>query len=93
MTPCEKRLVTPRDELRPVQGRTEDTDERVMTSHTEKSEVTSVEEGHDVEFENCANADESVLVREFDQVEGGACVLGDQRRRNGEDNQFFASKL
>ena len=54
MTPCERRLVTPRDELRPVQGRTEDTDERVMTSHTEKSEVTSVEEGHDVEFENCA---------------------------------------
>ena len=30
----------------------EDTNERVMTSHTEGCEVTSVEEGHD--FEHCA---------------------------------------
>ena len=36
---------------------------------------------------------ESVLVKEFDQVEGGACVLGDQRSRNGEGNQFFVSEL
>ena len=65
MTPCERRLVTPRDELRPVQGRTEDTDERVMTSHTEKSEVTSVEEGHDVEFENCAKESQEAKVEEL----------------------------
>ena len=35
-----------------MQGGTEDTDERAMTSHTEMCEgcnVTSVEEGHDVE--------------------------------------------
>ena len=41
-----------RDELRPVQGRAEDTDKRVKTLHTEmceKSDVTSVEEGYDVE--------------------------------------------
>ena len=41
-----------RDELRPAQGRAEDTDERVKTMHTEmceKSVVTSVEEGYDVE--------------------------------------------
>ena len=47
-----RKLVTSRDELRPVQGGTEDTDELVMTSHTEiceGCEVTSVEEGHDVE--------------------------------------------
>ena len=47
-----RKLVTSRDELRPVQGGTEDTDERAMTSHTEMCEgcnVTSVEEGHDVE--------------------------------------------
>ena len=51
MTPSERRVVT-RCELRPVQGREEDTEQRVMTLHTEmceKSEVTSVEEGHDVE--------------------------------------------
>ena len=34
MTPSERRLVT-RCELRPVQGGEEDTEERVMTSHTE----------------------------------------------------------
>ena len=47
-----RKLVTRRDELWAVQGGTEDTDERVMTSHTEMCEgckVTSVEEGHDVE--------------------------------------------
>jgi len=68
MTPSEKRLVTQRDELRPVQGRAEDTDERVMTSHTdkcEKSEVTSVEEGHDVEFENCAKESHEAKVEEL----------------------------
>ena len=46
------KLVFRGDELRPVQGWAEDTDERVMTSHTEMCqgcEVTSVEEGHEVE--------------------------------------------
>ena len=43
MTPCERRLPTQRDDLRPVQGG-EDTEERVMTSHTEKCEKS----------ENCA---------------------------------------
>ena len=50
--PYKRRLVTRRDELPPVQGGTEDTDERVTTSHSEMCdgcEVTSVEEGHDVE--------------------------------------------
>ena len=44
-----------------MQGREEDTKERVMTSHSETCErfgegcmVTSVEEGHDVEFEKYA---------------------------------------
>ena len=49
---CKRKLVTQGYELRPVQGRAEDTDERVKMPHTEmceKSEVTSVEEGHDVE--------------------------------------------
>ena len=47
-----RKLVTSRDKLRPVQGGTEDTDERAMTSHTEMCEgceVTSVEEAHVVE--------------------------------------------
>ena len=50
--PYKRKLVTQGCELRPVQRRAEDPDERVMTPHTEmceKSEVTSVEEGHDVE--------------------------------------------
>ena len=45
-------LVTRRDELRPVQRGTEDTDERVVTSHTEMCEgceVTSAELQPDVE--------------------------------------------
>ena len=46
----ERSGVTRRDELRPVQGEAEDTDERVMTLHTDGCEVTSVEEGHDVEI-------------------------------------------
>ena len=47
-----RKLVTSSDELRPVQGGTEDADEHVMTSHTEiceGCEATSVEEGHEVE--------------------------------------------
>ena len=47
-----RELITSRGVLRPVQGGTEDTDERVMTSRTvmcECCEVTFVEEGHDVE--------------------------------------------
>ena len=39
-----RKLVTQRDELRPVHGRTEDAEERVTTSHTEKCEKS----------ENCA---------------------------------------
>jgi len=41
-----------KDDSRPVQGGGKDTEERVMMPHTEKcekNEVTSVEEGHDVE--------------------------------------------
>ena len=48
--PYERKLVTQGCELRPVQGRAEDTDECVKRPHTEmceKSEVTSVEEGRD----------------------------------------------
>ena len=37
------------DEPRSVKDGAEDTDERVMTSHTEGCDATSVEEGHDVE--------------------------------------------
>ena len=61
MTPSERRLVT-RCELRPVQGGEEDTEERVMTSHTEtceSCEVTSVEEGHDVDGRNAPQSDET----------------------------------
>ena len=50
--PPRRKLVPRRDELLPVQGGKEDIGERVMTSHTEMCEgceVTSVEEGHDVE--------------------------------------------
>ena len=46
------------DEPRPVKDGAEDTDERVMTSHTEMREdceVTSVEEGHDVELGTARN--------------------------------------
>ena len=45
-------MVARRDELRSVQFGVEDTDEGVMTSHTEMCEgceVTSVEKGRDVE--------------------------------------------
>jgi len=65
MTPVERRLVTKRDELRPVQGRAEDPDERVMTSHTETCEgceVTSVKEGHDVERVIVAKSDETANI-------------------------------
>ena len=65
MTPSERSLVTQRDELRPVQGRAEDTDECVMTSHTKGHEVTSVEEGHDVEFGNCAKESQEAKVEEL----------------------------
>ena len=64
MTLTKRRLVTQRDELRPVQSRAEDTDECVMTSHTE-GEVTSVEEGHDAEFENCAKESQEAKVEEL----------------------------
>ena len=50
--PYKRRRVTRRDELRPVQGGAEDTDERVMTSYTEMCDGCDVhfqEEGHDVE--------------------------------------------
>ena len=40
----------------------EDTDERVMTSHTESCKVTSVEEGHDVEFENYAKESQEAKI-------------------------------
>ena len=62
MTLCERRLATQRDDLRPVQGGEEDTDQRVMTLHTEmceKSEVTSVEEGHDVDGRHAPQSDET----------------------------------
>ena len=57
-----------------------------------------MEEGHDVEFEAGGKGGRVAETRqrpcpEFDQVEGGPCVLGDQRRRDGEGNQFFASEL
>ena len=48
-----------------MQGRAEDTDERVKTPRTEmceKSEVTSVEEGHDVERVIVAQSEETVEV-------------------------------
>ena len=56
-----RKLVTCRDELRPVQGGGEDTGERVITSHTEmceKSEVISVEEGHDVDGRHAPQSDD-----------------------------------
>ena len=49
MRPSRRKLVTQRCELRPA---AEDTEERVLALQTEmceKSEVTSVEEGHNVE--------------------------------------------
>ena len=48
-------LVTQRDELRPVQGRAEDTEERVMTSHTEKCEKS----------ENCAKESQETKMEEL----------------------------
>ena len=68
MTPSERSLVTQECELRPVKDGAEHTDERVMTSHTEKcekSEVTSVGEGHDVEFENCAKESQEANAEEL----------------------------
>ena len=58
----QRKLGTRRDELRPVQGEEENTEELVMTFHTEmceKSEVTSVEEGHDVERVIVTQSDET----------------------------------
>ena len=66
----ERRRVTQRDELLPVQGGAEDTDERVMTSHTEMCEdceVTSVEEGHDVERVTAQNGE---IVGSLKQLKG-----------------------
>ena len=60
--PYQRRLVAQRDDLRPVQGGEEDTNERVMTSHTEMCEdceVTSVEEGHDVDGRHAPQSDET----------------------------------
>ena len=68
--PHERRRVTRRDELLPVQGGAEDTDERVMTSHTEMCEdfeVTSVEEGHDVERVTAQNGE---IVGSLKQLKG-----------------------
>ena len=48
-----------------MHGRAEDPDERVTTSHTEGCEVTSVEEGHDVEFEKCAKESQEAKVEEL----------------------------
>ena len=74
--PYKRELVTQRDELRPVQGGEEDTEELVTTSHTEmceKSEVTSVEEGHDVEFENCAKELQEAKVEELQNTKASLC--------------------
>ena len=68
--PPRRKLTTRRDELWSVQGGTEDTGERVMTSHTdmcEGCEVISGEEGHDVE---------RVTVR------SDAVMQTDQRKKN-----------
>jgi len=93
MTPSEKRLVTQRDELRPVQGRAEDTDERVKTLHTEmreKSEVTSEEEGHDVERVIVPQSDEIVgILRQLkDETSADVTALekkGLDRKTNHQD--------
>ena len=45
------------DEPRSVKDGSEDTDERVLTSHTEGCEVTSVEEGRDVERATAQNGE------------------------------------
>ena len=57
------------DEPRCVKDGAEDTDGRVMTSHSEMREqsgegckVTSVEEGHDVEFENYAKESQEAKI-------------------------------
>ena len=74
--PCKRELVTQRDELRPVQGGEEDTEELVTTSLTEmceKSELTSVEEGHDVEFENCAKELQEAKVEELQNTKASLC--------------------
>ena len=55
------------DEPRSVKDGAEDTDERVMTSHTEGCEVTSVEEGHDVER---ATAQNDEIVGSLKQLKG-----------------------
>ena len=54
MTLCERKLRTQRDNLRPVQDG-EDIEERVMTSHIEKSEKN----------ENCAKESQEAKVEEL----------------------------
>ena len=79
--------MTSRDELRPVQGGTEDTDERAMTSHTEMCEgceVTFVEEGHDVERVpvRCDVVKETKSVGEAQQLET-KCAMQTIRQGTG----------
>ena len=63
------------DESRSVKDRAEDTNERVVTSHgemceqsAEGCEVTSEEEGHDVEFENDAKESQEAKHKEVHQA-------------------------
>ena len=81
--PKKRRRVTRRDQLRPVQDGAEDTDERVMTSHTEMCEgreVSSVVEEHDVERVT-ARSDEivGILKRLKDETSADLSALEKER--------------
>jgi len=82
MTPAERRLVT-RYELRPVQDGEEDTEERVMTSHTEMCEdceVTSVEDGHDVDGRHAPQSDETAGILKQSKDEVGVDLMAFKKK-------------
>ena len=88
------KLITQREELRPVQGSAEDTEERVMTSHTKKCEKSEscAKELQETKMEELQNTKASVsgsLTKSNEQLASS----GDQRRLNGEGNQVFVSEL
>ena len=68
MTPCERWRVTQRDDPRPVQGGEEDTEERVMTSHTEKCETS----------ENCAKESQEAKEKRVAEHENRSTTKGDE---------------
>ena len=90
----EKAGNTERDELWPVQGGAEDTDERVMTSHTEMCEgceSPSVEEGHDVERVTAQNDEIVGLLRQLKDETSADLAALDREGGVGSEDQTSGS--